>query len=275
MPSQTYPLKPAIKKPLSLAPGLPPDYQLSEDPQQTRYVRKRRTSAPEISTRQDFPQFFRGSHGQGQKPAVLSAAGDVFSDDIIPGLGAQQRIESRRRAEVPDTLQDAKRPARQPAPKSPRSTQERAGLPPRANSQHTEVHSIDSAGDIHVGAMLDLANVENSMESEVSDESDDITLDPELKADEAMLEGGRKRDVPAINANWQRKDRRKRRFGSRIRKSVRNWAWRPKRSASSPPGKTKREADEQIDTQRCLLHAEESTYDRTHVLQSRDPRGLR
>eukprot|EP00541_Cyclophora_tenuis_P017527 CAMPEP_0116575116 /NCGR_PEP_ID=MMETSP0397-20121206/19775_1 /TAXON_ID=216820 /ORGANISM="Cyclophora tenuis, Strain ECT3854" /LENGTH=330 /DNA_ID=CAMNT_0004103965 /DNA_START=204 /DNA_END=1193 /DNA_ORIENTATION=- len=137
--------------------------------------------------------------------------------------------------------------------------------PGTRTSQLTEIHSVGSAGDIHVGAMLQVGvEVKELVRTEDSEDSDDITLDPELKADEERLEGGRKRDVPAVNDVWRRKDRRKQPFGSRLRNSIRKWTWTTKKSSVPPP----LQRAPRIDDQRCLLHAEEDTYDRTHVLDS-------
>jgi hypothetical protein len=223
----------------------------------------------------EFPRFFRG-HSR-RNLGVLSEAGDVFTDDV--SLYSLERFNTMGFDSVADITSFG-------TPRSGRvlgsaalgtskgsgadvgsgSPDRRAELV-RQLSQHTTVCSADGAGDIHVGATvrfggdLDLSDDQSS-----SDDSDDITLDSELQADELRYDGFR-RHVPEM-----KKDTRRRSLSGCIRSSINAikiksrcvgyWTCRDKKQAM----KRRPKLEKRLSSRKCLLHTEEETYDRSHVL---------
>ena len=109
-------------------------------------------------------------------------------------------------------------------------------------------------------------DLDMSDESSSSD-SDNITLDSELQADEMRYDGFR-RDVPELKKHVRRLS-----LGGCIRSSIKamrekgrcvttNWACRDKKKAM----RRRPKLEKKLSSRRCLLHTEEQTYDRSHVL---------
>jgi hypothetical protein len=176
-----------------------------------------------------------------QRNLVVSAAGDVFIDDLQPSsLEKLPRGHFDQQVVKPDfTL----------------SVDGSSDVP-----SATGVKSVGSAGDIHLGsAIIHISEIE-----EESVSSDDITIDNELRLDEIRMEG-RRRYVPESKDEWKHKGRRAS-IGN-LCKSITSCFWVPLRRNQQPsntfPHKLQRQHS---NADRCLLHEENETFDRSPVM---------
>ena len=205
-------------------------------------------SESETDSLKEFPRFFRTP--SQSKVGVLSEAGNVFTDDVsqysfdhIAALGIDPVPEG-------DLSQRKIRPGAEFV---------------RQLSQHTSVCSVDTAGDIHMGATVRFGSMMDWSDDSSSSVADDVTLDSELQADDRRYDGFR-RVVPKIK-------KRQRSIGGCIRSSIKAMRERGLCVTSAWGCCDKKEAmkrrpslEKELSSRRCLLHLEEATYDRSHVL---------
>ena len=221
-------------------------------------------SESETDDRKDFPRFSRAP--SRRNVGILSEAGDVFTDDV-----SQYSLDKFHRSfEVtPDGTHrsDSKRSKQRSVEHEVDvGTGRRADLV-RQLSQHTGVCTVEGAGDIHVGATVRFGRDMDSSDESSSSDSDNITLDSELQADEMRYDGFR-RDVPELKKHVRRLS-----LGGCIRSSIKamrekgrcvttHWPCRDKKNAM----RRRPKFEKKLSSRRCLLHTEEQTYDRSHVL---------
>jgi hypothetical protein len=172
-----------------------------------------------------------------QKNLVVSAMGDVFLDDV----------QAQSLHNIPEGHFD-----------SQISTPDNSS--PNASFLGTEVRSVGSAGDIHLGSgVFHISDDDDSVAS-------DMSIDPILQLDELLMDGGRQR-VPATKDAWKRQARRRQSIGTNIFQSIKKCWWLPMRRKGE---KQKLKKDPELSNSNgnlCLLHEEDTTYDRTPVLR--------
>jgi hypothetical protein len=143
----------------------------------------------------------------------------------------------------------------------------RPGVLPEQLSNHVEIHSVGSAGDIHVGSLVHFSSSSSPDDSSVS--SGEITLDAELAIDELRFDDHH-RKVPAVNEAWTRNVP-KGSLTRRIAKSFRQMRSKRQSAASKRlpccPTFEKPDLERRMSSRRCLLHySDDGTFDRRHVL---------
>jgi hypothetical protein len=172
-----------------------------------------------------------------QRNLVVSALGDVFLDDV----------QANSLLNLPVGHFDSQLHPKEVAQKSDS---------PNVSIMGTEIRSLGSAGDIHLGSST-INIIKEAYEDENSVDSD-MSIDPELRLDELRNEGNRN-SVPETKDIWK-----KRRQPISIIKSIKKCFVLPmrrsKQRAKPYPDLSNNNGD------LCLLHEVDKPYDRTPVL---------
>jgi hypothetical protein len=172
-----------------------------------------------------------------QRNLVVSAPGDVFLDDV-----QANSLQNLPKGHFDDQIH-----SKEVTPKE---------NSPNGSVMGTEIRSLGSAGDIHLGSstinvIKEAYDDENSVDSEMS-------IDPELRLDELRNEGTRF-SVPETKDIWK-----KRRQPISIIKSIKKCFVLPMRR-SKQKGKPYPDLSNS-NGDLCLLHEVDKPYDRTPVL---------